>query len=83
MIKYYHLLLYWLYVILLLTACRDEEHIVKPLLPPTGNEAMISLTLNISGFREVGTRALNETGVNSFIVLLLADRGGRERVKAK
>ncbi len=83
MIKYYHLLLYWLYVILLLTACRDEEHIVKPLLPPTGNEAMISLTLNISGFREVGTRALNETGVNSLIVLLLADNGGTEQVKAK
>ena len=56
---------------------------MKPLLPPTGNEAMISLTLNISGFREVGTRALNETGVNSLIVLLLADNGGTEQVKAK
>ncbi|MGL4851242.1 MAG: hypothetical protein ACRC3Z_01125, partial [Phocaeicola sp.] len=83
MLRHHHLLLSWVFIMLLITACQEENHLVTPPLPPTENEAMVSLTLNISDFREVGTRSLNETEISSFVVLLMINNGSTEQVRTK
>ena len=68
----------------LVLSCRQDEPI--PPVPPTpgkGETAQMTLSIRVPDFRAANTRGVYEDGITEITVLMFADEGGTEKVKAK
>uniref|UniRef100_UPI00359FDE66 hypothetical protein n=1 Tax=Prevotella heparinolytica TaxID=28113 RepID=UPI00359FDE66 len=68
----------------LVLSCRQDEPI--PPVPPTpgkGETAQMTLSIRVPDFRAANTRGVYEDGIMEITVLMFADEGGTEKVKAK
>ncbi len=68
----------------LVLSCRQDEPI--PPVPPTpgkGETAQMTLSIRVPDFRAANTRGVYEDGITEITVLMFANEGGTEKVKAK
>uniref|UniRef100_UPI00359F57B3 fimbrial protein n=1 Tax=Prevotella heparinolytica TaxID=28113 RepID=UPI00359F57B3 len=68
----------------LVLSCRQDEPI--PPVPPTpgkGETAQMTLSIRVPDFRAANTRGVYEDVITEITVLMFADEGGTEKVKAK